>query len=171
MQSTEFAFWLNGFFEISNQENQELSAQQVQIIKDHLALVFKKETPTYTTTTGVKFVPLSHIEPNCGYGQISGGIKLTDIKLSTYGDQYGTANRNDDIFPHCTGIHEMEKDLGYGFTNVNKGTSGIWRAKTLEDVEWERVNSGPVVEINPNTPVEVTQTYPPVQWVGPQVSC
>ena len=52
MQSTEFAFWLNGFFEISNQENQELSAQQVQIIKDHLALVFKKETPTYTTITG-----------------------------------------------------------------------------------------------------------------------
>jgi hypothetical protein len=43
MSSTEFTFWLQGYFEIS--DNNNLSPQQVQIIRDHLALVFEKVTP------------------------------------------------------------------------------------------------------------------------------
>lgn len=39
-----FAFWLQGYFEINGTSN-ELTPMQVQIIKDHLALVFRKETP------------------------------------------------------------------------------------------------------------------------------
>lgn len=44
MLSTEqFTYWLQGFFEIS--EDKTLSEKQVLIIKDHLALVFDKQTP------------------------------------------------------------------------------------------------------------------------------
>jgi hypothetical protein len=43
MDSLQFAYWLQGFFELS--ENKELTQKQVQIIKDHLALIFTKVTP------------------------------------------------------------------------------------------------------------------------------
>jgi len=41
MTSRDFAFWLQGSFEIS--DSKELDARQVSIIKKHLALVFKHE--------------------------------------------------------------------------------------------------------------------------------
>ena len=41
MTSRDFAFWLQGSFEVS--EAKELNAKQVGIIKAHLALVFKHE--------------------------------------------------------------------------------------------------------------------------------
>ena len=47
MTSDQYCFWLQGFFEISGQN--ELTPQQVQIIKDHLTLVFNKVTPPYPT--------------------------------------------------------------------------------------------------------------------------
>lgn len=43
MTSEAFAYWLKGFFEISDAK--EISEKQVQIIKDHLDLVFHKVTP------------------------------------------------------------------------------------------------------------------------------
>jgi len=43
MNSTQFTYWLKGFFEIS--DSKELTDKQVQIIKDHLNLVFTKVTP------------------------------------------------------------------------------------------------------------------------------
>jgi len=43
MSPESFTYWLNGYFEISDSNN--LSPQQVQIIRDHLALVFEKVTP------------------------------------------------------------------------------------------------------------------------------
>jgi hypothetical protein len=43
MTTEQFAIWLNGFFELS--EEKKLSEKQVTIIKDHLALVFEKVTP------------------------------------------------------------------------------------------------------------------------------
>ncbi len=49
MTSNEFTYWLQGFFEISKAANvKELDEVQTQIIKDHLELVFKKETPNRT---------------------------------------------------------------------------------------------------------------------------
>lgn len=77
MNSEIFVYWLKGFFEISNNPDQQISAQQVQIIKDHLDLVFKKETPVYTA-----------IDPNVKYKEDTGGIRLTDIKLPTYGSEF-----------------------------------------------------------------------------------
>lgn len=43
MTPRDFCYWLQGFFEIGNPEN--LSAEQISEIKNHLQLVFKKETP------------------------------------------------------------------------------------------------------------------------------
>jgi len=41
MTSRDFAFWLQGFFEVSNAET--INKEQTQIIKNHLNLVFKHE--------------------------------------------------------------------------------------------------------------------------------
>lgn len=41
MTSRDFAYWLQGFFEISN--SSELTQEQTKIIKAHLNLVFKHE--------------------------------------------------------------------------------------------------------------------------------
>lgn len=44
MTPENFVYWLQGFFEI-DQNVKQLSVYQTKIIKDHLALVLKKETP------------------------------------------------------------------------------------------------------------------------------
>jgi len=49
MSPEQFTFWLNGFFEISDTNN--LSEKQVQIIRDHLNLVFNKVTPKSSKTS------------------------------------------------------------------------------------------------------------------------
>lgn len=41
MQSRDFAFWLQGFFEISQPEI--IGKKETEMIKNHLALVFKHE--------------------------------------------------------------------------------------------------------------------------------
>lgn len=41
MTSRDFAYWLQGFFEVSNATS--MDDQQVTIVKNHLALVFKHE--------------------------------------------------------------------------------------------------------------------------------
>jgi len=47
MTQENFIYWLNGFLEISDAK--KLNEKQVQIIKDHLALVFEKQTPDRTS--------------------------------------------------------------------------------------------------------------------------
>ena len=49
MTTEQFTYWLQGFFEIS--EDKTLSEKQVLIIKDHLALVFDKVTPDRSKDT------------------------------------------------------------------------------------------------------------------------
>jgi len=46
MNSLDFVYWLQGFFELS--ENKKLTKKQVLIIKDHIALVLSKVTPERT---------------------------------------------------------------------------------------------------------------------------
>lgn len=41
MKSRDFCFWLQGFFELSNNNN--LTEDQIKMIKSHLSLVFKHE--------------------------------------------------------------------------------------------------------------------------------
>lgn len=45
MTPENFVYWLQGFLEIQGPDS--ISKQQVEIIKDHVALVLKKETPEY----------------------------------------------------------------------------------------------------------------------------
>ena len=47
MTPENFVYWLQGFIETA--EPKTLSAKQLQIIKDHLDLVFDKQTPCYIT--------------------------------------------------------------------------------------------------------------------------
>lgn len=69
MDSSAFCYWLQGYFELGGEN---LSPQQVQIIKDHLALVFNKVTPSYYLATEnvsqpQRFMPdliCSEIPPN-----------------------------------------------------------------------------------------------------------
>jgi len=42
MNERDFAYWLQGFFEMT--ESESLSSAQVKMIKEHLALVFDKQT-------------------------------------------------------------------------------------------------------------------------------
>lgn len=41
MTSRDFAYWLQGFFEVSNQKT--ITEEQTTVIKNHLNLVFKHE--------------------------------------------------------------------------------------------------------------------------------
>lgn len=43
MTSRDFAYWLQGFFEISGTDALTLSAEQVSMVKKHLNLVFAHE--------------------------------------------------------------------------------------------------------------------------------
>jgi hypothetical protein len=47
MTAEQFTYWLQGFMEVANPTT--LDATQTQIIKDHLALVFDKQTPDRAT--------------------------------------------------------------------------------------------------------------------------
>lgn len=42
MRAEDFAYWLQGFFEMT--DSKTLTEKQVQMVKEHLALVFTKTT-------------------------------------------------------------------------------------------------------------------------------
>ena len=45
MTPENFVYWLQGYFEISNEETHSLNSTKVRVIKEHIALVLKKEMP------------------------------------------------------------------------------------------------------------------------------
>jgi hypothetical protein len=57
MNSENFAYWLQGYFELLGKD-EPLTKEQTQIIKDHLALVFDKVTPDR------KVEPVKNKEPD-----------------------------------------------------------------------------------------------------------
>ena len=73
MKSENFVYWLQGFFEIS--KTQELDAEQVQIIKNHLNMVFvheidpsfpeEEQTALNNAHAGSNFQPHSHPLARC----------------------------------------------------------------------------------------------------------
>ena len=61
MNSIDFCFWLQGYFEIS--EATELTSKQTQVVKDHLHLAFKHEIDPLRekqTTTPVSVLNTTH---------------------------------------------------------------------------------------------------------------
>ncbi len=56
MNAQEFAYWLQGFFEL-NEEDKSLTKKQVKIIRDHLSLVFKKVTHDRNVGDQIVFTP------------------------------------------------------------------------------------------------------------------
>ena len=48
MTTEQFVYWLQGFMEINDPDR--IGPKETQIIKDHLSLVFKKETPVRVGT-------------------------------------------------------------------------------------------------------------------------
>ena len=54
MTTDNFCYWLQGFFEMTDTD--KLTKKQIGIIKDHLKLVFDKQTPNYDSA-GTLTVP------------------------------------------------------------------------------------------------------------------
>ncbi len=75
MTPENFIFWLNGFLEIAQPET--ISKQQILIIKDHVALVLKKETPHRNTDADI--FTLSEAQKRdiyCGTQDSIGNVKF-----------------------------------------------------------------------------------------------
>ena len=51
MTPENFVYWLQGFFELTENDTQQLDERKVQIIRDHLQLVFDKKTPDRKVVT------------------------------------------------------------------------------------------------------------------------
>ena len=55
MNTQDFCYWLQGYFELVMTSTKEgITPQQVEVIKEHLRLVFKKETVKETAADAVK---------------------------------------------------------------------------------------------------------------------
>ena len=61
MTPENFCYWLQGLLEIK--KNKNLDENQINTIKDHLRLVFKKETPHYSLTDFFKQAKKEDISP------------------------------------------------------------------------------------------------------------
>lgn len=93
MTPRDFAYWLQGYMEMENPTS--LNEEQTQIIKDHLKLVFDKQTPEYHTPTMVN----AHDFPiSCG---------VNDASLSNA--QYPVVFPSPLPMIHTTGITESQE--------------------------------------------------------------
>ena len=66
MNSTEFCYWLQGYFEIAGKDV-TLSTDQAKIVQEHLKLVFDKQTPPSPfdiTVPEVLGQPKSYYQPS-----------------------------------------------------------------------------------------------------------
>jgi hypothetical protein len=69
MTSRDFVYWLQGFFEVSKPLS--LSNEQIEVIKNHLNLVFKHEIdPSIDKGSSEKREELTHV--HSGGGNLSG---------------------------------------------------------------------------------------------------
>lgn len=78
MNAENFIYWLNGYFEIREATGASvtLDSGQVKVIRDHIALVMDKVTPTIKpqTTTAVwsPFIKGEYIKPSFEADQFGG---------------------------------------------------------------------------------------------------
>ena len=89
MTTEQFTYWLQGFMEVANPTT--LDEVQVQQIKDHLNLVFNKQTPDRTFIPPLAPMPTPYpnqIEPDWWGGKnrvICGGDIYTDNGENIWG--------------------------------------------------------------------------------------
>ena len=81
MTTEQFTYWLQGYFELSGATT--LNEQQVRIIKEHIALVLKKETTSFLT-----------IAPPDNKIYIRGGLATIDPIVKVKEDLYCTAKKD-----------------------------------------------------------------------------
>ena len=74
MTTEQFTYWLQGFFELSGTTT--LNEEQVKVIKEHIALVLKKTTPS--SANGVWYVQANgpYINPDNPSQAIKENIRL-----------------------------------------------------------------------------------------------
>lgn len=61
MTSRDFCYWLQGFFELTPVDHQDLNPAQIKQIKNHLAMVFKAEIdPSFGGPEIQKFLTKIH---------------------------------------------------------------------------------------------------------------
>jgi hypothetical protein len=87
MTTDQFTYWLQGFLEISDAK--KLNEKQVQIIKDHLDLVFNKVTPDRNKEKTEKENPLDN---------------LLDIQSKMFNPNYFNPNHLINIQPNEPGV-------------------------------------------------------------------
>lgn len=99
MTPENFVYWLQGMLEIGNPSL--LDSEQIQIIKDHILLVLKKETPIRKNTDVIPSVQFPErwinssrkTEVCCGLGDIVGHSlqpKQVSESLLRYSDVAGS---------------------------------------------------------------------------------
>lgn len=78
MTPENFCYWLQGFIEISGL--QAISEEQVNVINDHLKLVFQKVTPS-KPYTGIRSMDLpdSHPHPSSKYCALTTPGTLSEL--------------------------------------------------------------------------------------------
>lgn len=126
MSPENFIYWLQGYFEISG--NKKLNESQVQIIKDHLKLVFDKQTPNREKSTTVTFCnPNPFISPAGPFVDLSKGPVCT----ATGSTQVGLT-LNDGVSPLTfdQGVSPLTTDQGvspltFEGKNYNISSKGI----------------------------------------------
>jgi len=80
MTTEQFAYWLQGYVEITNSEP---TKEQWKIIKDHLQLVFNKVTPNYTINSP-SYTPITNLScgiPSDAFKNINTNPLATNIKI------------------------------------------------------------------------------------------
>ena len=83
MSPENFAYWLNGFFEISG--SKALTEEQVQVLKDHLKLVLTKKTPNITITQSplIDVIPCTSPNIDLSKGPVCSTITTTFVSPLT----------------------------------------------------------------------------------------
>jgi hypothetical protein len=127
-----FCCWLQGYFELGGEN---LSPQQVQIIKDHLALVFNKVTPNYNFVSGLVFKdkdPINGIPFDTGVS-ITPNTKLSEALFNQ--SLGGCGIKGDDVYipPELNNLRPT------GEIN-NLFTYSVW-----SNDKWEACNQMPLM--------------------------
>lgn len=82
MSERDFVYWLQGYLEVSDAS--ELNKEQLQIIKDHLALVIEKITPEYSGITFLENLAKLRNERDdllCSIKESENPVSLTEEEL------------------------------------------------------------------------------------------